>query len=103
MASTATTRPRTGARVHVQKFGTFLSNMIMPNIPRPHRLGPDHRPVHRRGLAAERDRSPRWSARRSTTCCPILIAATGGRMVYGDRGAVVGAFATMGVIAGSTC
>ena len=32
---------------------------------------------------------------------PILIAATGGRMVYGDRGAVVGAFATMGVIAGS--
>ena len=32
---------------------------------------------------------------------PILIASTGGRMVYDDRGAVVGAFATMGVIAGS--
>jgi PTS system mannitol-specific IIC component len=32
---------------------------------------------------------------------PILIAATGGRMVYGDRGAVVGAFAVMGAIAGS--
>ena len=31
MASTATT-PRTGARVHVQKFGTFLSNMVLPNI-----------------------------------------------------------------------
>ena len=27
------TAPRPGARVHVQKFGTFLSNMIMPNIP----------------------------------------------------------------------
>ena len=25
-------RPAAGARVHVQKFGTFLSNMIMPNI-----------------------------------------------------------------------
>ena len=23
---------RTSARVHVQKFGTFLSNMVMPNI-----------------------------------------------------------------------
>ena len=34
MASTATTAPpRGGARVYVQKFGTFLSNMIMPNIP----------------------------------------------------------------------
>ena len=33
MASTATTAaPRTGARVHVQRFGTFLSNMILPNI-----------------------------------------------------------------------
>ncbi|UMG91575.1 PTS mannitol transporter subunit IICBA [Nocardioides sp. TF02-7] len=32
---------------------------------------------------------------------PVLIAVTGGRMVYGDRGAVVGAFATLGVIAGS--
>ncbi|MEZ5092266.1 PTS mannitol transporter subunit IICB [Nocardioides sp.] len=32
---------------------------------------------------------------------PILIAVTGGKMVYGDRGAVVGAFATMGAIAGS--
>jgi PTS system mannitol-specific IIC component len=32
---------------------------------------------------------------------PILIAATGGRMIHGDRGAVVGAFAVMGAIAGS--
>ncbi len=33
MASTATAAaPRTGARVHVQKFGTFLSNMVLPNI-----------------------------------------------------------------------
>ncbi len=25
-------QPRTGARVHVQKLGTALSNMVMPNI-----------------------------------------------------------------------
>jgi mannitol PTS system EIICBA or EIICB component len=33
MATTDTTpATRSGARVHVQKFGTFLSNMVMPNI-----------------------------------------------------------------------
>jgi len=32
MASTATAPPRGGARVSVQKFGTFLSNMVLPNI-----------------------------------------------------------------------
>ena len=33
MASTATAAaPRAGARVQVQKFGTFLSNMVLPNI-----------------------------------------------------------------------
>ena len=32
---------------------------------------------------------------------PLLIANTGGRMVYGDRGGVVGTIATMGVIVGS--
>ena len=30
--SVTTSAPRGGTRVHVQKFGTFLSNMIMPNI-----------------------------------------------------------------------
>ena len=32
MASTTATAPRRGARVHVQQFGTFLSNMVLPNI-----------------------------------------------------------------------
>src|SRR3954470_6132156 len=31
-ASTATAPPRGGTRVNVQKFGTFLSNMVLPNI-----------------------------------------------------------------------
>lgn len=30
--SEAGSGPRTGARVHVQRFGTFLSTMVMPNI-----------------------------------------------------------------------
>jgi PTS system mannitol-specific IIC component len=33
---------------------------------------------------------------------PVLIGFTGGRLVYGLRGGVVGAVATMGVVAGST-
>ena len=32
---------------------------------------------------------------------PILIGYTGGRMVHGQRGAVIGVVATMGVIAGA--
>ena len=32
MASTATAPPRGGTRVRVQQFGTFLSNMVLPNI-----------------------------------------------------------------------
>ena len=33
MAITFSAPTGSGARVRVQKFGTFLSNMIMPNIP----------------------------------------------------------------------
>jgi len=33
---------------------------------------------------------------------PVLIGFTGGRLVYGIRGAVVGALATMGVAVGSS-
>ena len=36
-----------------------------------------------------------------TYLLPIIIGYTGGRMVHGNRGAVVGAIATMGVIAGA--
>ena len=32
MATETVAKPRTSMRVHVQKFGTFLSGMIMPNI-----------------------------------------------------------------------
>ncbi|WP_107774926.1 PTS mannitol transporter subunit IICBA [Nocardioides sediminis] len=94
------TTPRPGARVHVQKFGTFLSNMIMPNIPA----------LIAWGLLTALFIDVGWwpNADLATMVgpsihylLPILIAATGGRMVYGDRGAVVGAFAVMGAIAGS--
>ena len=36
-----------------------------------------------------------------TYLLPLLIGYTGGRMVHGQRGAVVGAIATMGVVVGA--
>lgn len=100
MSTTTTPGSRTGARVHVQRFGTFLSNMIMPNIPA----------LIAWGLVTALFIDVGWlpNADLATVVgpaihylLPILIAATGGRMVYGDRGAVVGGFAVMGAIAGS--
>lgn len=94
------TAPRGGARVHVQKFGTFLSNMIMPNIPA----------LIAWGLLTALFIDVGWLPNADLATMvgpaihyllPIMIAVTGGRMVYGDRGAVVGGFAVMGAIAGS--
>jgi len=100
MATTFTAPTGSGARVGVQKFGTFLSNMIMPNIPA----------LIAWGLLTALFIDVGWlpNADLATMvgpiihyALPILIAATGGRMVHGDRGAVVGGFAVMGAIAGS--
>jgi PTS system mannitol-specific IIC component len=84
----------------VQRFGTFLSNMIMPNIPA----------LIAWGLFTALFIDVGWLPNADLATMvgpaihyllPILIAVTGGSMVHGSRGAVVGAFATFGVIAGS--
>lgn len=98
--TTAPTASGSGARVRVQRFGTFLSGMIMPNIPALIAWGIvtalfiADGPFPNEGLASIVGPTIHY-------LLPILIAATGGRMVYESRGAVVGAFATLGVIAGS--
>ena len=100
MSTTTSAAPRKSARVRVQQFGTFLSNMIMPNIPA----------LIAWGLLTALFIDVGWLPNADLATMvgptihyllPILIAATGGRMVYGDRGAVVGGFAVMGAIAGS--
>ncbi|APE17165.1 PTS mannose transporter subunit IIA [Mycobacterium sp. WY10] len=118
--STTETKPRTGARVHVQKLGTSLSNMVMPNIGAFIAWGLITALFIKAGwltglFAGLRDPGG-WVAKIGgwgdfadggivapmiTYLLPILIGSTGGRMVYSTRGAVVGAIATMGVIAGS--
>jgi PTS system mannitol-specific IIC component len=88
------------ARVGVQKFGTFLSGMIMPNIPA----------LIAWGIFTAFFIGPGWTPNADLATIvgpfihyllPILIAYTGGQMVYQVRGAVVGSIATFGAIAGS--
>lgn len=137
---------RTSARVHVQKFGTFLSNMVMPNIGAFIAWGFITSLFIEKGwlntggsggLTADS-----WVARiggwgvNAASCAdkvvgadgkehalsgfqacgtnggivgpmivyllPLLIAYTGGKIVYDVRGGVVGAIATMGVITGTS-
>ena len=118
--TTTEPKPRTGARVHVQKLGTSLSNMVMPNIGAFIAWGLITALFIKAGwltglFSGLRDPAG-WVAKIGgwgdfadggivapmiTYLLPILIGATGGRMVYGVRGGVVGAIATMGVISGS--
>ncbi|MBH0129899.1 PTS mannitol transporter subunit IICB [Salinibacterium sp. NK8237] len=119
MTTSSTTAKSGGARVGVQKFGTFVSGMVMPNIaafiawgfitalfiqtgwlPL---LGIDAVWVQQLGG---------WSLDPEVTntglvgpmityLLPLLIANTAGRMVYGTRGGVVATIATVGVIIGA--
>ncbi|WP_010533715.1 PTS sugar transporter subunit IIA [Brachybacterium squillarum] len=87
-------------RVALQKVGTSLSNMVMPNIPA----------LIAWGILTAFFIEKGWTPNEQLASAvgpmihyllPLLIANTGGRMVYEARGAVVGVVATMGVIAGS--
>ncbi len=83
-----------------QKFGKFLSGMVMPNIGAFIAWGfitalfiPDGW-LPNEGLASIQPHI-------LTYLLPILIAAQGGKMIGGDRGRVMGTIAIMGCIAGS--
>ncbi|GAA2171407.1 PTS sugar transporter subunit IIA [Agrococcus versicolor] len=99
-ATAPATEQRGGARVAVQRFGTFLSGMIMPNIPALIAWGILTAFFIPEGFTPRED----FSTLVGPTIhylLPLLIANTGGRMVYDARGGVVGTFATMGAILGS--
>ncbi|KQQ83228.1 PTS mannitol transporter subunit IICBA [Arthrobacter sp. Leaf137] len=111
MATETVAKPRTSARVHVQKFGTFLSGMIMPNIGAFIAWGiitalfieKGWLPVPQLGGFGETDGKPNIGlvGPMITYLLPLLIGYTGGKMVYDVRGGVVGAIGTMGVIVGA--
>jgi mannitol PTS system EIICBA or EIICB component len=119
-------------RVFVQKFGTFVSGMVLPNIAAFIAWGlitalfiesgwlvliidpayahaaagsvPHGIPLWIQQLGGWSDNpkvaNPGLVGPIITYLLPLLIANTGGRMVYGVRGGVIAVIATMGVIVG---
>ncbi|MGR5063340.1 PTS mannitol transporter subunit IICBA [Photobacterium sp. DNB22_13_2] len=88
------------AKIKVQSFGRFLSNMVMPNIGA----------FIAWGFITALFIPTGWLPNETlaslvgpmiTYLLPLLIGYTGGKMTGGDRGAVVGAITTMGVIVGT--
>lgn len=87
-------------KIRVQSFGRFLSNMVMPNIGA----------FIAWGIITALFIPTGWLPNETlaklvgpmiTYLLPLLIGFTGGRLVGGDRGGVVGAITTMGVIVGA--
>jgi mannitol PTS system EIICBA or EIICB component len=91
----------TGVKAKIQRVGGFLAGMVMPNIGA----------FIAWGLVTALFIPTGWTPNAKlaglvtpiiTSLLPILIGYTGGRMVHGQRGAVVAAVATMGVVVGSS-
>lgn len=89
-----------GIRAKAQRFGSYLSGMIMPNIGA----------FIAWGIITALFIEDGWLPNEQLATMvdpmliyllPLLIGFTGGRMVYDLRGGVVGATATMGVIVGA--
>lgn len=92
---------KSALKVRVQKLGTTLSNMVMPNIGA----------FIAWGILATLFIETGWFPNPTlsvmvspilTYLLPLLIGYTAGFNVYGQRGAVVGAMATFGAIVGSS-
>lgn len=85
----------------VQRFGKFLSAMVMPNIGALIAFGFLAAFFIDTGWIPNEDFNSMVSPM-LTYLIPILIASTGGRMIGGDRGRVVGAIAVIGAIMSNT-
>ncbi len=98
-----------GFRFHVQKFGRFLSAMVMPNIGAFIAWGlitaffieTGWTPVAILGGFGEYD-GQGIVGPMIVYLLPLLIGYTGGKIVHGSRGGVIGAIMTMGVIVGAS-
>ncbi|AGJ88588.1 PTS mannitol transporter subunit IICBA [Raoultella ornithinolytica] len=87
-------------KIKVQSFGRFLSNMVMPNIGA----------FIAWGIITALFIPTGWLPNETlaklvgpmiTYLLPLLIGYTGGKLIGGERGGVVGAITTMGVIVGA--
>jgi len=90
----------TGVKATVQRFGGYLASMVMPNIAA----------FIAWGLITAAFIPTGWVPNEFFAALvgpmikvllPVLIGYTGGRLVHGQRGAVVGALATVGLVVGA--
>ena len=84
----------------VQRFGRFLSGMVMPNIGAFIAWGLITAFFIPTGWIPNENLS-KLVGPMITYMLPLLIAFTGGKIVHGTRGGVLGAIAAMGVIVGA--
>ncbi|WP_105614603.1 PTS mannitol transporter subunit IICBA [Vallitalea okinawensis] len=100
MANTVIKNSNPIVQQRIQKFGRFLSGMVMPNIGA----------FIAWGLITALFIPTGWLPNENLSALvgpmiinllPLLIGYTGGKMVAGTRGGVIGAIATMGVIVGA--
>ncbi|MDN6691570.1 MAG: PTS mannitol transporter subunit IICBA [Enterococcus sp.] len=94
------TRQKSGLKAKVQRLGSHLSGMVMPNIGGFIAWGVITALFIPDGYFPNEQLATLVGPMLSYLL-PLLIAYTGGSMVHGQRGAVVGAIAAMGVIVGS--
>ena len=87
-------------KAKIQTFGRFLSGMVMPNIGAFIAWGLLTALFIEKGWFPNEQLNSIVSPM-LTYVLPILIAYQGGKMVGGDRGALMGAIATIGVICGT--
>ncbi|MEV4118553.1 PTS mannitol transporter subunit IICB [Micromonospora sp. NPDC049645] len=89
-----------GLRATVQRLGGYLAAMVMPNIGA----------FIAWGLITALFIPTGWIPNKTlaelvgpmiSILLPVLVGYTGGRLVHGQRGAVVGAVATMGLVVGA--
>lgn len=91
---------KSGVKAKIQKFGSYLSGMIMPNIGAFIAWGLITALFIPTGWAPNEDLATVVGPM-ITYLLPLLIGFTGGHMVYGMRGGVLGATATIGAIVGT--
>lgn len=100
MSEAVINRPAS-TKVKVQKFGAFLSGMVMPNIGA----------FIAWGLLTAFFIPQGWTPNATlnklvsptlTYVMPLLLGYTGGKMVHGHRGGVAGVLATIGVVVGAS-
>ena len=88
-------------KLKVQNFGRFLSNMVMPNIGAFIAWGFITAIFIPTGWYPN-ENVAKLVAPMITYLLPLLIGYSGGKLVHGERGGVVGAITTMGVVVGAS-